>query len=92
MRQSVRSIATNSVAIAAASTLAMTFASAPVGRAPTMAGDVRLSAATTAVIATPPPAALIEHFVVSQLQNCSLICPFIIQGVIQMPINYAIFP
>ncbi|MUM19412.1 hypothetical protein BI330_22490 [Mycobacterium sp. CBMA 623] len=43
--------------------------------------DVHLTAAST----QPAPGALITQFLANQVQNCSLICPFVVQGVIEVP-------
>lgn len=55
---------------------------APPGQSPRSAGfDVELTAASV----QPPPGALITQFVANQLQNCALICPFVVQGAVQVP-------
>lgn len=43
--------------------------------------DVDLTAASV----QPPPGALITQFLANQVQNCSLICPFVVQGAVQVP-------
>ncbi len=43
--------------------------------------DVDLTAASV----QPPPGALITQFRANQVQNCSLICPFVVQGAVQVP-------
>ncbi|HUO40571.1 MAG TPA: hypothetical protein VMU34_23210, partial [Mycobacterium sp.] len=87
MRDLVRSSITG-IAIAAASVLAITPAAPPTGLLPSVAvAEVRLAAA-----ANPPPGALIERFLLNQLQNCSLICPFIVQGVVEVPLTFAVIP
>jgi hypothetical protein len=94
MRELIRSYVTNSIAIAAASTLAFVLAPLPADpHSPrTQQSDVSLAAASTVAPATPPPGALIEQFLANQVQNCSLICPFIIQALVQVPVKYAILP
>ncbi|MGL5445562.1 MAG: hypothetical protein ACRDDJ_24265, partial [[Mycobacterium] stephanolepidis] len=42
--------------------------------------DVGLAAAVQ-----PAPGALITQFLANQVQNCSLICPFVVQGAVQIP-------
>lgn len=42
--------------------------------------DVGLAAAVQ-----PAPGALITQFLANQAQNCSLICPFVVQGAVQVP-------
>jgi hypothetical protein len=92
MRELIRSYVTNSIAIAAASTLALASLPADGHSPPTLRSDVSLAAASTAAPDTPPPGALIEQFLANQVQNCSLICPFIIQALVQVPVKYAILP
>jgi hypothetical protein len=94
MRELVRSSVNTGIAIAAAGALAITPAALPaeLHSPPRVVAGVRLAAAATTTPATPPPGALIEQFLVNQIQDCSLICPFIIQGAIQAPINFAIIP
>jgi hypothetical protein len=84
---------TNSITIAAASTLAVTFISLSTESPspPTVRSEVQLSAATVEPT-IPPPGALIEQFLVNQVENCSLICPYIIQGLVQVPLNFAALP
>ncbi len=92
MRDSVRSLL-NSIAIAAACALALTLGSPPTGfRSPPGFFDVGLAAATAGAPAAPPPGALIEQFLVNQIENCSLICPFIVQGAVQVPLNFVPLP
>lgn len=43
--------------------------------------DVDLTAASVQA----PPSALITQFLANQVQNCSLICPFVVQGAVQVP-------
>ncbi|WP_191989202.1 hypothetical protein [Mycobacteroides salmoniphilum] len=43
--------------------------------------DVDLTVASV----QPPPGALITQFLANQVQNCSLICPFVVQGAVQVP-------
>ncbi len=90
MRVSLWSAATTSMAIAAAGVIATSAAALPVEpqAPPTVQAEVRLSAAATA----PPLGAPIEQFVVNQLENCSLICPFIVQGLVEVPTLFAILP
>jgi len=54
---------------------------------PVLHADVRLAAA-----AGPPLGALIGQFLDNQAENCSLICPFIVQGVVQVPVTFAVIP
>lgn len=55
---------------------------APPGPSPRSARfDVDLTAASV----QPPPGALITQFLANQVQNCSLICPFVVQGAVQVP-------
>jgi len=91
--RALRSVVTNSITIAAASTVAVTFMSLSTEppSPPTMRSQVQLSAATVGPT-NPPPGALIEQFLVNQVENCSLICPFIIQGLVQVPLNFAALP
>src|SRR5512139_1803063 len=93
MGRAVRSVVTTGIAVAAASTLAVAFMSLPTEphSPPTLRSEVHLSA--VAVEPTmPPPGALIEQFLGNQIQNCSLICPFIVQGLVQVPLNFAPLP
>ncbi|MBV0918542.1 hypothetical protein [Mycobacteroides chelonae] len=39
----------------------------------------------TAVSVQPAPGALVAQFLANQVQNCSLICPFVVQGAVQVP-------
>ncbi|MBV8966252.1 MAG: hypothetical protein JO191_08770 [Mycobacteriaceae bacterium] len=93
MRMPVRLHVTTTIAIAALSSLAVTVASVPAdGQSPwAVRSYVGLSAATSAAPAT-APGALIEQFLANQAQNCSLICPFIIQGAVSVPFDFAILP
>lgn len=93
MRGSVRSVVTTSIAIAAASTLAFTFMSLPTEphSPPTVRSEINFSAAAVEPT-TPPPGVLIEQFLANQIENCSLICPFIVQGLVQVPLNFAALP
>ncbi len=69
------------VAIAATSSLTVAIAAAPeTPAAPTVSHQVRLAAAA------PPPGALLETLLQDQVQNCSAICPFIIQGAVTIPV------
>jgi hypothetical protein len=46
------------------------------------------AAPTTAAAPAPVPlGAPIEQFLLNQLQDCSLICPFIVQGLVQVPVS-----
>lgn len=95
MGGSVRSVVTTSIAIAAASTLAFTFMSLPTEphSPPTVRSEINLSAVAVQPPTPPPPSgALIEQFLANQIENCSLICPFIVQGLVQVPLNFAALP
>jgi hypothetical protein len=95
MRASVRSSVTTTLAIAAAGVLVATAAAAPTEphALTRVQPEFRLSAATTPLTsAAPPLGAPIEQFVLNQLEDCSLICPFILQGVVQVPVLFAILP
>jgi hypothetical protein len=90
MHTSVRSPVTQTVAMLAAA--AVTTASGVAVRdnpdvVPLLHADVRLAAA-----AGPPLGALIEQFLGNQAQNCSLICPFIVDGVVRVPVAFAVIP
>src|ERR1700694_4718385 len=37
--------------------------------------------------ASPAPGALLDRFLLNQLQNCAAICPFIVQGLVTVPIG-----
>ena len=87
MPESVRSSVTNTIAIAAASAVAVTPLITAPHAPPTLHADVSLSA-----LATPPPGALIGQFLGNQIENCSLICPFIVQGAVQVPATFALIP
>ncbi|MBV9512741.1 MAG: hypothetical protein JO280_01675 [Mycobacteriaceae bacterium] len=93
MHTPVRLHVTKTIAIAALSSLAVTVASVPADDQSPWAVRtyVGLSAATSAAPAT-APGALIEQFLANQAQNCSLICPFIIQGAVSVPFDFAILP
>ncbi|MBV9089515.1 MAG: hypothetical protein JO044_06355 [Mycobacteriaceae bacterium] len=81
------------MAIAAAGVLTIAAVSPTEPHSPPAAvSDIRLAAATATTPAVPPPGALIEQFLANQIQNCSLICPFIVQGAIQVPVNFALIP
>ncbi|MBV8350245.1 MAG: hypothetical protein JOZ49_22850, partial [Mycolicibacterium sp.] len=93
MRDLVRSTVTTGIAIATAGALAVAPAVLPTEpHAPAVMTDVRLSAATATMPASPPLGALVGQFLVNQVEDCSLICPFIIQLAIQVPVNFAIIP
>jgi hypothetical protein len=93
MRDLVRSTVTTGMAIATAGALAVAPAVLPTEpHSPHVMTDVRLSAATATMPAIPAPGALVEQFLLNQIQDCSLICPFIIQGAIQVPVNFATIP
>jgi hypothetical protein len=94
MRDLVRSSVNTGIAITAAGALAITPAALPAEphSPPTVVAGVRLSAATTLMPATPPLGALVQQFLANQVTDCSLICPFIIQGATQPLINFAIIP
>lgn len=49
------------------------------------ARSARLDIALTAASTQPAPGALITQFLANQVQNCSLICPFVVQGAVQIP-------
>lgn len=49
------------------------------------ARSARFDVDLTAASAQPPPGALITQFLANQVQNCSLICPFVVQGAVQVP-------
>lgn len=49
------------------------------------AGSARFDVALTAASVQTPPGALITQFLANQVQNCSLICPFVVQGAVQVP-------
>ena len=89
MRELVRSSVTTSIAMAAAGAVAVTPAviTAAPPAPPAVLADVHLTAASS-----PPPGALVQQFLVNQVDNCSKICPFIIQGAIQVPVTFAIIP
>jgi hypothetical protein len=91
MRDLLRSSINTGFAVAAAGTLAVTSAAPPAAphSVPSVVGDVRLAAATTAI---PPPGALITQFLTNQAQNCSLICPFIVQLAVEPAFRFAIIP
>jgi hypothetical protein len=91
MRDLLRSSINTGLAVAAAGTLAVTSAAPPAAphSVPSLVGDVRLAAATTAI---PPPGALITQFLTNQAQNCSLICPFIVQLAVEPAFRFAIIP
>jgi hypothetical protein len=80
-------------ALAAAGALVIASAALPTEtRAlPTVSSDVRLAAAASTSV-TPPPGALITQFLANQLENCSLICPFIVQLAIEPATRFAIIP
>ncbi|MBA0046310.1 hypothetical protein [Mycobacteroides sp. LB1] len=62
---------------------------APPGPSVRSAGfDVDLTAASV----QPPPGALITQFLANQVQNCSLICPFVVQGAVQVPTAVLLSP
>ncbi|WP_078293111.1 hypothetical protein [Mycobacterium sp. D16R24] len=50
--------------------------------------DVDLTAASVQA----PPGALITQFLANQVQNCSLICPFVVQGAVQVPMVALLAP
>ena len=93
MRRAVRSVATHNIAVAAASALAFSSMALPTDMPspPTVGSGVHFSAATVEATAS-PPGALIEQFLINQIENCSLICPFVIQGLVQVPLNFAVLP
>jgi hypothetical protein len=80
---------TASIATAAASAVVVTSAALPTATQspPTVRADVSLSA-----VIDPPPGALLEQAIVNQIENCSLICPFIVQGAIEVPVAFALIP
>jgi hypothetical protein len=94
MRDLLRSSINTGFAVAAAGTLAMTSAAPPTAphSMPSVVGDVRLAAATTSTVAIPPRGALITQFLANQAQNCSLICPFIVQLAVEPAFRFAIIP
>ena len=47
---------------------------------PSVVHEVRLAA-------SPAPGALLDRFLLNQLQNCAAICPFIVQGLVTVPIG-----
>ncbi len=49
------------------------------------ARSARLDIELTAVSVQPAPGALVAQFLANQVQNCSLICPFVVQGAVQVP-------
>lgn len=49
------------------------------------ARSARFDVDLTAASVQPPPGALITQFLANQVQNCSLICPFVVQGAVQVP-------
>lgn len=89
MRELVRSSVTTSIAMAAAGAVAVTPAviTAAPQAPPAVLANVHLTAASS-----PPPGALVQQFLLNQADNCSKICPFIIQGAIQVPVTFAIIP
>jgi hypothetical protein len=89
MRELVRSSVTTSIAMAAAGAVAVTPAviTAAPQAPPAVMANVHLTAASS-----PPPGALVEQFLVNQIDNCSKICPFILQGAVQVPVTFAIIP
>ena len=52
---------------------------------PSVVHEVRLAA-------SPAPGALLDRFLLNQLQNCAAICPFIVQGLVTVPIGVAETP
>ena len=94
MRALVRSSASTTIAIAAASVIAFTPAQLPPEHPalPRLSADVSLSAATTATPVTPSLGAIVDQILLNQVQNCSAICPFILQLVTQPIINFAAIP
>jgi hypothetical protein len=92
MRDLLRSSISTGFAVAAAGTLAVTTAAPPPEPHSVVVGDVRLAAATTSTAAIPPPGALITQFLANQVQNCSLICPFIVQLAVEPAFRFAIIP
>jgi len=92
VRELVRSSVTAGIAIAAAGALAIAPAALPADTQAPPIAHVRLSASTAATPAVPPPGGLIAQFLLNQLQNCSIICPFILQGVTQVPVKFALIP
>jgi hypothetical protein len=89
MHALVRSPLTAGIATAAASAVVVTSAALPTApqSPPTVRAEVNLSA-----VIDPPPGALLEQAFVNQIENCSLICPFIVQGAIEVPVAFALIP
>jgi hypothetical protein len=89
MPETVRSSVTTSVALAAATALAVTplAVQSEQHSLPVLSANISLAAAST-----PPPGALIEQFLVNQVENCSLICPHIIELAIEPAANFVIIP
>src|SRR4051812_2513242 len=79
-------------AMATATTLLLAPAALPKPTAAPSVGTVRLAATATAIPAAAPPGALISQFLVNQLEDCSLICPFIVQLAIEPTIKFAVIP
>ncbi len=79
-------------AMATATTLLFAPAALPEPETAPPVGTVRLAATASAIPAAAPPGALISQFLVNQLENCSLICPFIVQLAIEPTIKFAIIP
>ncbi|EUA66594.1 hypothetical protein I540_5180 [Mycobacteroides abscessus subsp. bolletii 1513] len=78
------------LAVACASAILATGAgvNAPPGTAERSAAfDVGLTASVQ-----PAPGALLTQFLANQIQNCSLICPFVVQGAVQIPASVLAAP
>jgi hypothetical protein len=94
MRDLLRSSVNTSFAAVAAGTLVIAPAVLPnePHSVPSVYTGVRLAASATSTPASPVPGALITQFLANQIQNCSLICPFIVQLAIEPTIKFAIIP
>ena len=85
MRVLIRSsVAATVIAASTALTGAMT-AVPEISPKPTVSQEVRLAA-------SPAPGALVGAFLRNQLENCSVICPFIVQGATTVPVAAAAAP
>jgi hypothetical protein len=87
MRAHVRSSMVAGLAIAGIGALVVTpIAPLPADQSPrTVVREVRLAAA-------PPPGALLSAAINNQVQFCSIICPFIVQGAVTVPLGAARAP
>jgi hypothetical protein len=94
MRDIVRSTVNTGIALTAAGALVITPAAPPVEhQSPqTAVANVRLSASTALMPATPPLGALLQQFLRNQATDCSLICPSIVQFATQPLIKFAVIP